>query len=135
MESILARRSCLLHQLFEHVFVIASFSIFLNSGTLIFRHDMLYHCKTYSCLKLPFRKQIDTSMIHGSLLASFSITSHFKLIIRYWMPLIGIWVEQIPKPKLRKLHFAFVCRPLFHKNHIPENNWLGATLGGPFARF
>ena len=44
---------------------------FIEFSTFDLQNDASYVCKTYSCLKLPLLKQLEKSMISGSLLALF----------------------------------------------------------------
>ena len=68
------------------------FKLFLILGTLNPPNAAFYICKTNSCQKSPFRKEIEKCMIFGSLLAPFRhlLSSLFNIflffLIRLCMP-------------------------------------------------
>ena len=103
--------------------------LFLNLRTLNPQNATSHFGKTNSCLKSPFRKQIEKCMICGSLLAPFCYHSPslFGIIfgIRFWMPLLMNFDRKIiRKTKLSKVVFALLWRPLLHRKSYPGKNLL-----------
>ena len=65
-----------LHPNFEHGFCSLYCVFYIDVGTLNLQNDTFYHNKTNICRKPPFLKQIQSSVISGSLLADFDINFH-----------------------------------------------------------
>ena len=94
---------------------------FIEFGTFDLQNDASYVNKTHSCLKLPLLKQLEKSMISGSLVALFC--HHFLCFpmldfcmfsgMCFWWFVLDFGLQMASQSQRRRVSFGILFRYLF----------------------